>query len=221
MDEREGSQNEEIKAMRDDPSKKKEVAERMLGKSATFPVKLEAGKTYTVTVETAADEMRVSIDGKAVAFLQSPGIGHETKSKIELGVAVRAVGSTTSRSGTPHRSSEGENPFEKGNSVSDPNRSSGIDPLEKSLCGISSSKRNANTPVGCRIIRHGAGAMDKNIATYLYAPRHRCAVVKAGIVVGVLVTCGIPACRRRPVSPRADVGFLKQHGCPRRREGSE
>lgn len=87
MDEREGSQNEEIKAMRDDPSKKKEVAERMLGKSATFPVKLEAGKTYTVTVETADDEMRVSIDGKAVAFLQSPGIGHETKSKIELGVA--------------------------------------------------------------------------------------------------------------------------------------
>ena len=87
MDEREGRQNEEIKAMRDDPSKKKEVAERMLGKSATFPVKLEAGKTYTVTVETAADEMRVSIDGKAVAFLQSPGIGHETKSKIELGVA--------------------------------------------------------------------------------------------------------------------------------------
>ncbi|MCB1209275.1 MAG: hypothetical protein KDK97_08110 [Verrucomicrobiales bacterium] len=87
MDEREGSQNEEIKAMKDDPSKKAEVAKRMAGTSATFPVKLKAGETYTVQVETVSDEMRVSIDGKAVAFLKSTGIGHETKSKLELGVA--------------------------------------------------------------------------------------------------------------------------------------
>jgi len=87
MDEREGSQNEEIKAMKNDPSKKDEVAKRMAGKSATYPVKLEAGKLYTVVVETVKDEMLVLIDGKAVAYLQSPGIGHETKSKIELGVA--------------------------------------------------------------------------------------------------------------------------------------
>lgn len=87
MDEREGSQNEEIKAMRADPSKKDEVARRMAGRSATFPVKLEPGKTYTFTVETVGDEMRASIDGKPVGFLKSPGIGHLTKSKIELGVA--------------------------------------------------------------------------------------------------------------------------------------
>ncbi|MCB1231227.1 MAG: hypothetical protein KDN19_13215 [Verrucomicrobiae bacterium] len=87
LDEREGTQNEEIKAMKLDPSKKDEVAKRMAGKTATFPVDLEAGKTYTVVVETVGDEMRVTIDGKAVAFLKSPGIGHETKSKIELGVA--------------------------------------------------------------------------------------------------------------------------------------
>jgi hypothetical protein len=31
--------------------------------------------------------MRVTIDGKPVAFFKSSGIGHETKSKIELGVA--------------------------------------------------------------------------------------------------------------------------------------
>ena len=31
--------------------------------------------------------MRVTIDGKGVAFFKSPGIGHETKSRIELGVA--------------------------------------------------------------------------------------------------------------------------------------
>ncbi|MGB3119994.1 MAG: hypothetical protein WBE58_14330 [Verrucomicrobiales bacterium] len=87
MDEREGSQNEVIKAMRTDPAKKDEVAKMMAGKSATFPVKLEPNKAYTVLVETVGEEVRVSIDGKAVAFLKSAGIGHATKSKIELGVA--------------------------------------------------------------------------------------------------------------------------------------
>ena len=87
MDEREGSQNMIIKELRNDPTKKDEVNKLMAGKSATFPVKLEQNKEYTVVVETVGDEMRVSIDGKAVAFLKSAGIGHETKSKIELGVA--------------------------------------------------------------------------------------------------------------------------------------
>ncbi len=87
MDEREGSQNLIIKELRNDPTKKDEVNKLMAGKSATFPVKLEQNKEYTVVVETVGDEMRVSIDGKAVAFLKSAGIGHETKSKIELGVA--------------------------------------------------------------------------------------------------------------------------------------
>jgi hypothetical protein len=87
VDEREGSQNEIIKTMRKDPAKKDEAAKMMVGKSATFPVKLEENKDYTLVVETVGNEMRVSIDGKAVAFLKSAGIGHETKSKIELGVA--------------------------------------------------------------------------------------------------------------------------------------
>ncbi|MBI3880145.1 MAG: hypothetical protein HY301_08765 [Verrucomicrobia bacterium] len=87
MDEREGSQNEEIKVMKNDPAKKAEAAKRMIGKSARFPAKLEAGKWYVFTVETVGDEMRASIDGKAVGYLKSPGIGHATKSKIELGVA--------------------------------------------------------------------------------------------------------------------------------------
>jgi len=88
MDERDGNQNEEIKAMRADPAKKAEVAERMKGKQATYPLetKLEQDKWYTLVVETVGDEMRVSIDGKPVGYLKSAGIGHPTKSKIELGV---------------------------------------------------------------------------------------------------------------------------------------
>jgi hypothetical protein len=87
MDEREGSQNEKIKAMKDDPARKAEVARLMAGRSASFPVKLAPHGTYTFTVETVGDEMRASIDGQPVGYLKSPGIGHPTKSKIELGVA--------------------------------------------------------------------------------------------------------------------------------------
>ena len=89
MDEREGSQNEVLKAMMKDPAKKAEAGKAMGAHTATFPLatKLEQGKTYTVTVETVGEAMRVCIDGKAVAFFKSPGIGHATKSKIELGVA--------------------------------------------------------------------------------------------------------------------------------------
>ena len=87
MDERDGSQNEAIKELQKDPAKKAEVAKMMAGKSVTYPAKLEASKWYTLIVETVGDEMRATIDGKPAAFLKSPGIGHATKSKIELGVA--------------------------------------------------------------------------------------------------------------------------------------
>ena len=38
-------------------------------------------------LETVGDTMRATIDGKPVAFLQSPGIAHPTKSKVEFGCA--------------------------------------------------------------------------------------------------------------------------------------
>jgi hypothetical protein len=87
MDEREGSQNLVLKEMANDPTKKEERAKRMATTMATFPAKFEPGKWYNLVVETVGDCMRVSVDGKPVAFLKSPGIGHETKSKIELGVS--------------------------------------------------------------------------------------------------------------------------------------
>jgi hypothetical protein len=88
VDERDGNQNLEIKALRDDPAKKAEYAKRLAGRSATFPfaTKLENGKWYQLVVETVGDEMRVTLDGKPAGYLKSSGIGHETKSKIELGV---------------------------------------------------------------------------------------------------------------------------------------
>lgn len=87
VDEKEGSMRNDIYEMKKDPAKKAEVARLLVGRSATYPVKLEAGQWYTFLVETIGDEMRASIDGKPVGYLKSPGIAHATKSKIELGVA--------------------------------------------------------------------------------------------------------------------------------------
>ena len=87
IDEKEGSMRNDIREMRQDPAKKAEVAKLLVGRQATFPAKLEAGKWYLLTVETVGSEMRVLIDGKPMAYLNSPGIAHATKSKIELGVA--------------------------------------------------------------------------------------------------------------------------------------
>ncbi|HLX64009.1 MAG TPA: hypothetical protein VKX17_22245 [Planctomycetota bacterium] len=88
LDERDGSQNEAINALKKDPEKKAEVAKMLAGKSAKFPftAPLEAGKWYTLVVETVGEEMRVTIDGKPAGYLKSAGIGHPTKSKIEVGV---------------------------------------------------------------------------------------------------------------------------------------
>lgn len=87
IDERDGNMRNDIREMRNDPSKKEEVAKLLKGRQVTYPAKLETGKWYTLVVETVGDEMRVTIDGKPAAYLKSSGIAHETKSKIELGVA--------------------------------------------------------------------------------------------------------------------------------------
>ena len=86
-DQKDGSMRNDIYEMRDDPAKKGERAKLLEGRSANFPLTLETGRWYALLVETVADETRVSIDGQAVAYLKSPGIGHETKSKLEFGVA--------------------------------------------------------------------------------------------------------------------------------------
>jgi hypothetical protein len=87
IDEKDGNMRSDIYDMKKDPAKKAEVAKLLTGRQVTYPVKLETGKWYALVVETVGDEMRVSLDGKGVAWLKSSGIAHVTKSKIELGVA--------------------------------------------------------------------------------------------------------------------------------------
>ena len=86
VDERDGSMRNDIYEMSQDPTRKAERAKLLVGRQVTYPAKLETGKWYTLVVETVGDEMRVTLDGNPAGFLKSPGIGHATKSKIELGV---------------------------------------------------------------------------------------------------------------------------------------
>jgi hypothetical protein len=86
IDERDGNMRNDIYEMSKDPEKKAERAKLLVGRQVTYPAKLETGKWYTLVVETVGDQMRVTLDGKPAAYLKSSGIGHATKSKIELGV---------------------------------------------------------------------------------------------------------------------------------------
>jgi hypothetical protein len=89
-DERDGTQSNQLIELRKDAEKNKaEISKLVSSHIASFPLatKLEQGKSYTLVVETVGEQMRVTIDGTPVAYFKSPGIGHETKSKIELGVA--------------------------------------------------------------------------------------------------------------------------------------
>ena len=87
IDERDGNMRNDIYAMSQDPTKKAERAKLLAGRQVTYPAKVESGKWHTLVVETVGEEMRVALDGKPAAYLKSSGIGHATKSKIELGVA--------------------------------------------------------------------------------------------------------------------------------------
>jgi hypothetical protein len=87
IDERDGGMRSDIYELNKDPARKAEVARLIAGRRVTYPVKLEASRWYALVVETVGDTMRVTLDGQPAAFLKSSGIGHATKSKIELGVA--------------------------------------------------------------------------------------------------------------------------------------
>ncbi len=87
LDERDGSQSNALIELRKDAAANKDEINKLLAThSVSYPAKLEAGKWYTLGVETIGDTMRVTLDGQPAAFLKSPGIAHATKSKIELGV---------------------------------------------------------------------------------------------------------------------------------------
>jgi hypothetical protein len=77
----------EIEEMSKDPSRKAELAKLVVGRSASFPAKLEKGQWYQLSITIAGEEMRVSVDGREVGSLKSSGIAHPTKTDFYFAVS--------------------------------------------------------------------------------------------------------------------------------------
>lgn len=73
-------------AMRRDPARKAEADRLLEGRSSSAPVILHQKKWHLATIEILRDQMRVSLDGRAIGYLQSPGIAHESKSSFHFTV---------------------------------------------------------------------------------------------------------------------------------------
>ena len=85
-DDKEGAMRNDILEMRRDPKRKAEGDKLIAGRNASVPVQLEPHRWYHMSIEIAGDEMRVSLDDKAIGYLKSPGLAHPTKSDFHFTV---------------------------------------------------------------------------------------------------------------------------------------
>lgn len=86
-DDKEGVMRNDIFAMRKDPKRKAEADKLLVGRSASFPVKLERRQWYRLSIEIVGEEMRVCLGDKPLGYLKSPGIGHATKAEFGFTVS--------------------------------------------------------------------------------------------------------------------------------------
>ena len=63
-DDKEGIMRNDIFDMRKDPARKAEADKLLEGRGSSAPAAIEPGKWYTVAIEIAGDQMRVSLDGQ-------------------------------------------------------------------------------------------------------------------------------------------------------------
>ena len=85
-DDKEGIMRNDIFEMRKDPAKKAAADELLKGRGSTAKASVEQNRWYDMTIEIVGDEMRVSLDGKPIGFLKSPGLAHPTKESVHFTV---------------------------------------------------------------------------------------------------------------------------------------
>ena len=90
-DDKEGVMRNDIFAMRRDPARKKDADALLVGRSQNIPFKLKANQWYRLRVTMIGEEMRLTVDGKELGSLRSPGIGHPTKSDFGFTVKGKQV----------------------------------------------------------------------------------------------------------------------------------
>jgi hypothetical protein len=90
-DDKEGIMRNDIFKMRRDPQQKAAANKLLEGRGSIAKVKVEPGEWHDVVIEIVGDRMRVSYDGIAVGYLQSPGLAHETKQSVHFTVTGSGV----------------------------------------------------------------------------------------------------------------------------------
>jgi hypothetical protein len=85
-DDKEGLMRNDIDAMRKDPARKAEVEKLVAGRGFVAPIAIGQKEWHHVAIEISGNQMRVSLDGKPVGYLKSPGIAHESKSSFHFTV---------------------------------------------------------------------------------------------------------------------------------------
>jgi hypothetical protein len=85
-DDKEGIMRNDIFAMRRDPKRKAAADKLLKGRGSNVKADLKQGRWYSATIEIVGDQMRVSLDGKAIGWLKSPGLAHPTKESVHFTV---------------------------------------------------------------------------------------------------------------------------------------
>ena len=85
-DDKEGVMRNDIFEMRKDPSRKAEADKLLEGRGATIKQGIDQQRWYEVRIEIVGDTLQVSLDGKPVGRLSSPGIAHPTKTSFHFTV---------------------------------------------------------------------------------------------------------------------------------------
>ena len=71
----------------DDPANKAAAEEAIKQHTQMLPMKLETSHWYSLGIEIVGDQMRVTLDGKPLGFLKSPGLAHATKPDFKISVS--------------------------------------------------------------------------------------------------------------------------------------
>lgn len=85
-DDKEGIMRNDIFAMKRDPSTKAAADKLLEGRGANVKVNLESNRWYEMEVQIVGDEMRMSLDNKAIGYLKSSGLAHPTKESLHFTV---------------------------------------------------------------------------------------------------------------------------------------
>ncbi|QDT11732.1 hypothetical protein [Planctomycetes bacterium K23_9] len=85
-DDKEGIMRNDIFKMRRDPAQKEAADKLIADRGSIAKVNLQQNRWYTTTVEIKDDQMRVSLDGKPIGYLKSPGLAHATKESLHFTV---------------------------------------------------------------------------------------------------------------------------------------